>query len=651
MTATYIDFLKSKAIEDVPTGIADGFKLPSKLFDFQNAITAWAIKRGRALIAADCGLGKTPMQLSWAREIHRITGKNILLLAPLAVAQQTVREGKKFGIEVNYCRNEADAKPGLTITNYECLEKHFCASHFGGVVLDESSILKSYNGKFRSYVISAFANIPFKLACTATPAPNDYMELGNHAEFLGVMSRTEMLCTFFYHDSSNTSEWKLKSHAENDFWRWVSSWAMMIRKPSDIGFSDKGFALPPLKIHKHILDDDKPRDGFLFAMPAATLSEQREIKRNTIEERCKFVYKIVKEITIKCTKTNGSQNTKKHGGSKKQQMLHIRHDAKSNGPLQTKRIKDQATAKDTIKRTKINSEHMQSSIVQKGGVGLIPDIILIQHSEKKSRTRSKNTIEDIQKRNLKQELEHMDSIQVITGRCLKSKKENAPFALLASQMAVQKDRKKDSQLTIVTKRKRSGESCAANVTSDLESSKIVQSDCDQQLDTLIERDDSVLIWCELNDEQDQLEKVLKGKCISIRGADSSISKEDGHLEWTSGKKQAFITKSSIFGHGLNWQHCHTMIFVSVSHSYEKFYQAVRRCWRFGQKHPVDVHQILMSSEMLILDNQQRKAEEADAMSVAMVKHMKESMQFNIRGVTRDRMDYKPENKLTLPKWI
>jgi superfamily II DNA or RNA helicase len=210
---TYEDFLKQKTTITPAAGITvSKDDINPQLFDFQRDIVRWSLKKGRSAIFAGCGLGKTPMQLAWAQHVHQQTQGDVLILAPLAVASQTVQEGKKFGIEVNLCRKQADINHGLNITNYEMLQ-HFEPSAFAGIVLDESSILKAYDGKTRNDIINAFGKTPFRLACTATPAPNDHMELGNHAEFLGVMTRAEMLSMFFVHDGGNTSKWRLKGHA------------------------------------------------------------------------------------------------------------------------------------------------------------------------------------------------------------------------------------------------------------------------------------------------------------------------------------------------------------------------------------------------------------------------------------------------------
>ena len=281
----YEEFLSRKAIVDVPTGFDPKHEINSKLFDFQKDVVKWALRRGRAALFEDCGLGKSPQQLVWAFEVMKKTGKSVLILAPYCVAQQTVREGKKFGIEVILAHSQADIKGiGIYITNYEKLHK-FDVSEFSGIVLDESSILKSYDGATRDLIIESFRKTQFKLACTATPAPNDFMELGNHAEFLGVMSRVEMLATFFVHDGGDTSKWRLKRHAQKDFWKWLCSWAVNIRKPSDLGYDDKGFKLPKLNMFEHVVESTQKMDGYLFPLPASSLQERREARKESKEER------------------------------------------------------------------------------------------------------------------------------------------------------------------------------------------------------------------------------------------------------------------------------------------------------------------------------------------------------------------------------
>ena len=274
----YNEFLKTKEIRASSVGIDIDIKsLNPMLFDFQKDIVKWALKKGKSAIFADCGLGKSPMQLEWANHIHTHTGKPVLILAPLAVSKQTKREGDKFGIAVNICRDCSDVKNGINITNYEMLE-HFNADDFSGIVLDESSILKNYSGKIRTEIIDKFKNTPYKLACTATPSPNDYMELGNHSEFLDTMKRSSMLATFFTHDGSDTANWILRGYAQDRFWQWVATWAVVVKNPSDLGYDGSKFRLPELKVSTHYVDS-KNLNGYLIPMGVNTLDERREARK------------------------------------------------------------------------------------------------------------------------------------------------------------------------------------------------------------------------------------------------------------------------------------------------------------------------------------------------------------------------------------
>ena len=448
---TYSDFLQSKAIKSVPTGLPDPGPVPSMLFPFQADIVRWALRRGRAAIFADCGMGKTPMQLSWA---DQVPGK-VLILAPLAVAQQTVREGRKFGIDLTYSRATCDAR--ITITNYEMLD-HFNPVDYTGIVLDESSILKAYDGKFRSQIIESFKDTPFRLACTATPAPNDHMELGNHAEFLGVLSRTEMLSTFFVHDGGDTSKWRIKGHAESDFWRWVTSWAVMIRKPSDLGYEDGGFILPELVMHPHIVQAQHTPEGLLFAMEATTLQERQQARKITTPERVAKVAEIV------------------------------------------------------------------------------------------------------------------------------ASKPGEPW----------------------------------------------------------------LIWCNLNTESEAVTAAIKG-AVEITGSDPAETKESRMLGFSEGKHRVVVTKPSIAGFGMNWQHCPNVVFLGLSDSYEQFYQAIRRCWRFGQENPVHCHIVTSDLEGAVVSNIQRKESDAARMAEGMVAHMHELNEQEIRGSVRTMGEYK-ENHASGSGW-
>jgi hypothetical protein len=282
----YDCFLESKA----KTFSSSGFSLPDreinqKLFPWQREVTRWGIRKARAAFFEGCGCGKTGQQLEWGWQVHKYTGGDILIEAPLAVSEQThYEEARKFGIHTTLCRTQADVRPGINITNYE-MHEHFDHSAFAGVICDESSILKSMDGATKAALIQSFSNTPYRLCCTATPAPNDYMELGNHAEFLGVMTRVEMLSMFFVHDGGDTGQWRLKGHAERDFWKWVCSWAVVIRKPSDIGYSDEGYELPALHREQITVKAEAPNEGFLFAMEARTLQERRSARRVSIDAR------------------------------------------------------------------------------------------------------------------------------------------------------------------------------------------------------------------------------------------------------------------------------------------------------------------------------------------------------------------------------
>ncbi len=445
----YSEFLKRKEKVDMPTGLKDIPELNQSLIRFQRDIVKWALKRGRAAIFADCGLGKTLMQLEWADKVCKYTGGDCLILAPLAVSQQTKREGDKFGINVNIANSTKELQGGINVTNYQKLGR-FDASKFAAVILDESSILKNYEGATRNEIMDSFGNCAFKLACTATPAPNDFMELGNHAEFLGAMNRTEMLSMFFVHDGGETQKWRLKGHAEGDFWKWVCSWAVMIKKPSNLGYSDDGFALPELRYHEITVSVDQTESAgdFLFRMPASTLQERRQERRLTTEIRCAAAAQLV----------NASKE---------------------------------------------------------------------------------------------------------------------PW----------------------------------------------------------------LIWCNLNDESARLAKLIDG-AVEVNGSQKDEFKESMMMDFSAGRIRALVTKPSIAGFGMNWQHCRNVAFVGLSDSYEQFYQAIRRCWRFGQKKPVECYIITAETEGAVVANIKRKEDDAQKMADGMVKHMQIYNREAIKGMTKDTGEYK-----------
>jgi len=287
----YQHFLDSKRISVVPAG----FDIPtsninSRLFDFQRDIVHWGVRKGKCAFFEDCGLGKTAQELEWSSQVLQKTNHPILNIAPLAVSQQTQREGNKFGIPVNIAREQSEVRLGVNVTNYEMLE-NFDPREFAGIVLDESSILKG-DGPLRKRITEFSRHIPYRLAGTATPAPNDQMELGNHADFLGIMSKSEMLSTFFVHDGGSTSEWRLKGHAEAAFWKWVASWAVMVRKPSDLGYEDGAFQLPPIVYHQHVVPAEWSSD-YLFPIEAQSLQERNAARKDSLEARVRLCADLV----------------------------------------------------------------------------------------------------------------------------------------------------------------------------------------------------------------------------------------------------------------------------------------------------------------------------------------------------------------------
>lgn len=445
---SYNHFLRSKQHAHEPCGFV-AKSINKMLFPFQVDIVRWAIRRGRAAIFADCGMGKGLMALEWARHVNKHTGKPVIIFAPLAVARQFNRESEKMGISklVNVCESQSEVGPGINVTNYEKMHR-FDPSAFGGVVCDESSIIKSQDGKTRKALMEFCAGINFRLACTATPSPNDYMELGSHAEFLGVMRHVEMLSMFFVHDGGETAKWRLKGHAETAFWKWVCSWAVAIRKPSDLGYDDGAFTLPPLRMHQVTVPADKPLEGFLFAVEAQTLDERRAARRESISAR---VYL-----------------------------------------------------------------------------------------------------------------------------------------------------------------------CA---------------------DLAIKSDEQWLIWCNLNAESEAVSSAISD-AVEVTGSDSDEVKESRLMGFIDGRHRVLVTKPLIAGFGLNLQMCSKVAFLGLSDSYEQLYQAIRRCWRFGQTKPVDVYVITAETEGSVVRNIERKEKQSTEMMEEMVKHMKTEMQREVRGLERDTADYK-----------
>ena len=391
------------------------------------------------------------MQLSWAYQVHRHTGGKLLILAPLAVADQTKREAEKFGYVAKVVERQEDCTDGINITNYEKLDR-FVAKEFTGIVLDESSILKSYSGKVRTAIIQNFHEIPYKLACTATPAPNDYMELGNHSEFCGVMTRPEMLSMFFVHDGGETSKWRLKGHAEDVFWQWLATFSVFVDNPNNIGYEIEGYNLPPINIQEIIVDGDNPTTETL------TLTERRQARKDSLQLRC-----------------------------------------------------------------------------------------------------------------------------------------------------------------------------------------------EQAADLVNNSDEQWLVWCDLNNESYKLHELINDS-VEVQGSDKDTHKSKSMLDFSNGDVKCLVTKPKIAGFGMNWQNCHNMIFTGLSDSYEQYYQALRRCWRFGQEKPVNVYIIISSKEGCVKENIERKQADFEKMQKEMTELTKEITKKELRSTCRISTPYEPHEKMILPNW-
>jgi DNA modification methylase len=435
---TYAEFLTQKRRPPSEAGLA--YRDPhALLFAWQRELVAWALRKGRAALFADCGLGKTLMQLEWARHFERA-----LIVAPLGVAPQTIAEGARIGLDVAKVARPTDSDAPLTITNYEKLS-HFVGAPYDAIVLDESSILKSLDGKTRTMLLRKFTMIPYRLCCTATPAPNDISELGNHAEFVGALTSAEMLAMFFVHDDAG---WRLKGHAREAFWRWVAHWGCFVRAPSDLGHDDDGFVLPALEIRDEVVAASYRPRGQLFADAPGGVGGRLQARRQTVAPR-------------------------------------------------------------------------------------------IQHAAQ--------TIE-------------------ATG-------------------------------------------------------------------------DQWVVWCGLNDEASGLAQRLGERCVEISGADSEESRIDKAERWRAGAAQVLISKPKIYGHGMNWQHCHRMMFLGMGDSYEQYYQAIRRCWRFGQTQPVDVRIVVSDAEVAVAANVKRKETQHAQMAEGVARAVRDVQLAEVCGMDIKTTDY------------
>jgi hypothetical protein len=459
MNATLLDYerlLADKAVAAPLAGLEDIPDLNPAMFPHQRDVTEFLLRVGRGAAFLDTGLGKSLIALEWGRVVAEYTGRPVLMLAPLAVAPQHVREARKFGLEARVVASQDGVGPGVNVTNYAKID-HFDAGAFGGISLDESSIIKSFSGATTRKLMRLFAETPFRLASTATPSPNDHMELGQHSQFLGAMASNEMLTRFFIADQSDMGRYRLKGHAVRPFWAWVSSWARCLSKPSDLGYSDDGFALPELRLHRHEVraDTSVETGGRLFRIPDTSATAIHREKRLTAAARAERI------------------------------------------------------------------------------------------------------------------------AEIVTG----------------------------------------------------------------------EPDEAWIIWCDTDYEADALTSRIAG-AVEVRGSMPEAMKEDRLVGFSEGRIRVLVSKPSIAGFGLNWQHCARVAFVGLSFSYEAFYQAVRRCWRFGQTRPVECHVAMADTEAAIWDVISRKSGDHESMKTEMYAAMRRATE-----ARRVRLDYAPRVPLTLPAWM
>lgn len=461
MTDKYHEFIQRKRDLIKP----HGFKVPSDrfnpaAFDWQTRIIDWSLRRGRSAVFAECGLGKTLMQLEWAHWVHRKTKQPVVIHCPVGVRQQTKKEAAKFSIKskVKVVDSPDQMINGINLINYEKAHK-FDFSGCAGVVLDESQILKGMDGKTRQLLTDVWQHVDFKLACTATPAPNDHMELGNHAEFLGVCPALDMLSKYFVHDSGDTSKWRLRKHAVQDFWKWVASWAVCISKPSDLGGDDDGFDLPELVIDRHFVEIERePPKGRFF------------------------------------------------------------HDT-------------------SLSATNIHTERKLTNDV----------------------------------------------------RCAKA----------------------------------------------VELARACQDFC--------------IIWCDTNYEADRLAELLP-EAIEVRGSEPDRVKEQKLTDFSDQKTQILISKPSIAGLGMNWQHCNHMVYAGLSYSFEKMYQSIRRCWRFGQQRPVYVDVVLADTDSSVNSVIAKKSADFELMRSGMAEAMREGTLLEF-GLDNQKVRFEKTQHIELPTWL
>lgn len=606
----YEQFLETKLAMPQHSGIQATI-MPDRLFPFQKQITEWACERGRAALFLDTGLGKTACQLTWAANIAAQKG-DVLILAPLAVAQQTVAEGALMDIPVTLCRTGSDVQPGINITNYERIH-HFNTNHVVGIVLDESSCLKAHDGKTRNALIERFINTPYRLCCTATPAPNDYMELGNHAEFLGILTRSEMLATYFTHDGGNTSHWRLKGHGQEHFWRWIASWAVALTHPKYLGDMTPGYDLPPLERHMHQLALDVAHEGLtLFPMEARTLQEQRAAKRAGLRTRIDAVISLIQSENHSWREDDRGR---KEAAPK---ALHATVDSSTQGS-------DTAISRNYQRQEEREKERTLCDE---------------RRAQREEETRSQNVST---RESTTEETTTPEAIRNNAGR-IYGDADTAGQSMRDMRLLGHGNEELFSASGPLPRDKQSERALVSELQSSI--GKIQRQHRDSPSSDRLFAQESWVIWCELNDEQTALEKIFKEDAISIYGTLDIDEKERRLLSWLKGEKPILICKASICGFGVNMQHCARMAFVGINNSFEMLYQAIRRCWRFGQARPVHAHFFYTDIETAIVRNLARKEQEADTMHAAMTQAVLSQLHWQ-----QMRTAYVPDNAMTIPSWL
>lgn len=628
----YQEFLSRKLKLDPPTGLADIPELPDQLFPFQRDIVRWALRRGRAAIFANTGLGKSFMELAWGQAIHRATGGDVLLLTPLAVASQMVREAAKFNLPAKHCASQAEVEPGVTVTNYAKLH-HFDLSKFIGVILDESSILKAFDGKTRTMLIDKCAQIPYRLAATATPAPNDFTELGNHAEFLGVMELTGMQAVFFCHDGGDTSKWRLKGHAEADFWRWMCSWSVLLRRPSDLGYDDGAYDLPPMEQTEHIVPVEGP--------PAKTLSERLAARRESIADRVAKAAEIIAEKGVFHGLETGIRGEQTQEGA-----------GRSGVPAETFGCRSEECATSRAEGLHASVLHSETGEIPPANAGAAGRVQHEAASEVRGeRSGSRGNAGQSERVAAKQsgETEGAATSAVRSDIVGIPGDAGIPGRELPDLRVLRHEQPEDVSGGRPLPHDRR---CAGTALLKLQHwAGLVQrrSEATESGDPLSIR--PWLIWCNLNNEQDALEKALGNLAFSIRGTDTEQEKEETLKRWLALERPVMISKPSIIGFGMNFQFCADTIFVGLNDSFEQVYQAVRRFWRFGQAKPVNVHFVAASTEGAVLENLRRKEADADRMGAMMVAHMADLSSAIVHGAVREEDPYTPTVPVALPFWL